>query len=101
MQDFKSLIKLNLIKDNEVTTEDVNLAEKLCRPNVGSLKDKSTRSKPEPVADNTAEIPDELININEELKLSADRLSVNCLNFVATIVHDLFYRSVALTNFTH
>ena len=58
MQDFKNLIRLNLIKDNKVKTEDVNLAEEDCGPNVRSLKEKSARPKLVPVADNTAEILD-------------------------------------------
>ena len=43
LQDFKSLMQLNLIKDNNTTTEDINLVEKAHRPNVESLKEKSTR----------------------------------------------------------
>ena len=31
-QDFKSLIRLNLIKCDKVTTIDANLAEKVCSP---------------------------------------------------------------------
>ena len=38
-QDFKNLIRLNLIKNNKVTTEDVNLAEKVSGSNDRSLKD--------------------------------------------------------------
>ena len=59
VQDFKSLTRLILIKDNKVTTEDDNLAKKVCSPDVRSLKEKSARSKPAPVADNAAEILDE------------------------------------------
>ena len=93
IQDFKNLIKLNLTKDNKVATEDVNLAEIFYHSDIGTLKGESTRSKPVPVADNTVEVPDKLINSNKELKLSADRLSVNGLNFVVTIAYDLFHRS--------
>ena len=63
------MIRLNLIKDNEVATKDANLAEKVYSPNAGSLKGKSARSKPVPVTDDIVEILDELININEELIL--------------------------------
>ena len=90
VQDFKSLTRLILIKDNKVTTEDDNLAKKVCSPDVRSLKEKSARSKPAPVADNAIEILDELINANGEFKLSTDSLSVNSLNFAATIAQDLF-----------
>ena len=72
VQDFKSLIKLNLIKDNEVTTENAILAEKIHSSDVGSLEGKSVRSKPAPITDKTIEILDELININQELKSQMD-----------------------------
>ena len=69
MQNFKCLIRLNLIKDNKVTTKDINLAQKVHDSDIRSLKGKSARSKLAPVADNAIEILDELISINEELKL--------------------------------
>ena len=99
--DFKNLIRMDLVKDNKITTEDINLAEKVYGPDIGSLKGKSARSKPVPVVDNAIEIPDELININKELKLSTDRLSVNSLDFAITNICDLFHRLAALINSTY
>ena len=34
-QDFKAMIRMNLIKNSKVTTEDINLAEKAFGPDVG------------------------------------------------------------------
>ena len=43
--DFKAVIHMNLIIYDEVTTDDVALAEKTFGPNIGGLKGKTTRSK--------------------------------------------------------
>ena len=64
------MIRLNLIKDNEVTPKDANLAEKVYSPNFGSIKGKSTQLKLVPIAESIAEVLAELENIDEEMKLS-------------------------------
>ena len=56
----------------EITTEDVNLAEKAFGPDVGSMKGKSTRKLPIPAFSNVIEIPWELLSVNEEIILSLD-----------------------------
>ena len=38
--DFKALMHMDLIKDNSVTTHDINLAEKAFSLDTGSLKEK-------------------------------------------------------------
>ena len=43
IQDLKAMIRMNLIRNNEVTTEDVNLAKKAFGPDVGAIKGKTTR----------------------------------------------------------
>ena len=101
VQNINSSIQLNLIKDSKVTAEDANLAEKVCYPDAGSLKGKSAQSKLVPTANNTAEIRDKLINVNEQSKLFVHRLSVDNSNFATTIGHDLFHRSAALIKLTH
>ena len=95
------MIRLNLIKDNKVATKDANLAEKVCSLDSGSLKGKSARIKLESIVANILKIPDELMNANKELKLSADELLVNGLNFATTIVGNLFHRLAVLINSTH
>ena len=64
------MIRMNLIRNNEVTTEDVNLAIKAFGPDVAGIKGKTTRHKPIPVIDNKIEIPEELLEVQ-----SAERCS--------------------------
>ena len=92
-QDLKAVIRMNMIKNSEITTEDVNLAEKAFGPDVGALKSKTTRRKPAKAISNVIEIPTELLSINEDITLSIDGLEVNSLKFLTTISHDITYRT--------
>ena len=92
---FKAAIRTNLIRNNTVTAEDIQLAEKAYGNDLGGIKSKSTRSKPEVVKSQVITIPDELLQVNEEITLSIDGLNVNGLEFLTTISHDLYYRSAA------
>jgi hypothetical protein len=93
MGDLKGMIRMNLIQNNVVTTEDVNLAMKVYGPDVPAIKGKTTRAKPTAVVSNFIEIPDELLNIQKDTTVSMDGLTVNSLKFLSTISHDLFYRT--------
>ena len=44
-EDLKTIIRMNLVKDNQVTIEDIDLAQKLFGPDVGPIKGKTTRKK--------------------------------------------------------
>ena len=91
--DFKAMIRMNLIKNVKITTKDVNMAEKAYGPDVGAKKGKTTRRKPQPAIDNQIEIPKELISLNEEVILSIDGMTVNTLKFLTTISHEIYYRT--------
>jgi hypothetical protein len=43
VEDLKAMIRMNLIRNNKVTTKDVNLAIKAFGPDVGNIKGKTTR----------------------------------------------------------
>eukprot|EP00957_Ditylum_brightwellii_P154026 11723142-Ditylum_brightwellii.AAC.1 len=42
VSELKAMIRMNLIKSNKVSTEDVNLAKKAFGPDVGAIKGKTT-----------------------------------------------------------
>jgi hypothetical protein len=48
---------MNMIKNNPVTTADVELAEKIFGPDIATLKGKTTRRKPVPVVEDYIDIP--------------------------------------------
>ena len=62
-------------------------------PDVGTQKGKSTRRKPNQVVDASIELPDELMDIHDEVTVSLDGMEVNSLKFVTTIAQDLHYRT--------
>ena len=70
VEDFKAILKMNLIKNCPITTEDINLAEKIFGPDIGSIKGKTTRRKPLAVVKSHIEIPKELISSQKEITLA-------------------------------
>jgi hypothetical protein len=72
---------MNLIKDNQVTTEDVNLAIKSYGPDMGAIKGKTTRTKPIPVTSNLIKLSDKLVRMNKDVVLSIDGMKVSFLIF--------------------
>lgn len=92
-EDLKAMIRMNLIRNNELTIEDVNIAIKSFGPDVGTIKGKTTRQKPSPVIENHIEIPEEVLPINREVTMFMYGLSVNSLKFLATISNNILYRT--------
>jgi len=89
LDELKAMIRMNLIKNNSVTTEDINLAVRAFVPDVATLKGKTTRTKPAPAVSNLVEIPDELLETHQDVTISMDGLTVNSLKFLSTISHDI------------
>jgi hypothetical protein len=84
---------MNLIRNNKVTTKDVNLAVKAFGLDVGGIKVKTTRRRPTPVSNNIIEIPDELSEVQRDVVLSMDGMTVNSLKFLTTISHEICNRT--------
>lgn len=53
-----------------------------------------TFSTPKQAVENDIEIPEELIDIQEDITLSVDGLNVNGLMILSSIAHDLCYRTL-------
>ena len=93
VDDLKAMIRMNLVKNNMVTTDDLNLAVKAHGPDIGSIEGKTARSKPVPVISDIVEIPDELLEVQQDPIVSMDGLTVNSLKFLSAISHELYYRT--------
>jgi len=93
LDELKAMIRLNLIKNNSITTEDINLAGRAFRSDVATLKSKTTRTNPAPAVSNLVEIPDELLETHQDVTISMDGLTVNSLKFLSTILHDIYYHT--------
>jgi hypothetical protein len=88
---MKALIQMNTIKNNPVTTEDVNIAKKIFGPEISSLKGKTTRRKPVPVIEDCIKIPRELIAAQHSVTLCLDGMKVNGIPFLTTISKNILY----------
>jgi hypothetical protein len=82
---------MNLIVNNLVTTEDIEIAEEIFGPDVGSLKGKTTRMKPNPVVNNYIDIPQELMLKQQNIVFCIDSIKVNGLLFLTTISKNVCY----------
>ena len=66
--DMKTAIAMNAIADLPVTTKDVDLAEKIFGPDLGTLKGKTTRRRPLPLVQDHIAIPPELYEHRDSVK---------------------------------
>jgi hypothetical protein len=69
----------------------LSLAVKAFGPDVGDIKGKMTRSCPKLVTSNIVEIPAELLEVQKDVILSMDGMTVNSLKFFTTISHEILY----------
>jgi hypothetical protein len=49
LHDFKAVISSNMVKNLPITIKDINITDKIFGPDVGAVKDKTTKQKPAPV----------------------------------------------------
>jgi hypothetical protein len=92
INDMKAIIWMNAIKNNPVTTEDVDIAEKIFGPDVATLKGKMTHHAPIPVIEDCIEIPRELITTQYSVTLCLDGMKVNNISFLTMISKNLMYQ---------
>jgi hypothetical protein len=88
---MKAIIWMNAIKNNPVTTEDVDIAEKIFGPDLATLKGKTTCHAPVPVSEDRIEIPRELIMAQYSVTLCLHGMKVNDISFLTMISKNLMY----------
>ncbi len=81
LENFKGIIKGNMIKNLPITIDDVMRAEKIYGPDIFALKGKSTRKTPKAVVNDQIQIPKELIENNLKLDLCIDVVYVCGISF--------------------
>ena len=94
MDNFKSILRMNVIQNCPVTVEDVNIADKIFGPDMSSLKGKSTRRKPKPVRKDFIKIPKELIEKHHDIELCMDTMYVNECGMLTAIDKTIKFRSL-------
>ena len=85
VQNFKHLLRQNIIQNCPVTAEDVDNAEKIFGPDIRAMKGKTTRKKPTPVKKDEVAIPKELLDKNSKLTLCMDVMFINGMPMLTSI----------------
>jgi hypothetical protein len=83
--DLKSVIKLNLIANCPVTTEDVDRAKTIFGPSLSILKGKMTRQSPHSVLSDYVAVPESILSANQYVTLFGDIFIINKIPFFATV----------------
>ena len=92
INNFKHILRQNLIKNCPVTLRDVEIAEDIYGPDIGTLKGRSTRKRPPVVTDDQVDIPNELITTWNDLTLCIDNMYVQGQVFLTAIDMTIKYR---------
>jgi hypothetical protein len=98
MNNFKSLLLMNVIQNCPVTVEHVNISEKIFGPDMSSLKGKSTRRKPKPVRSDLIEIPQEIITKHHDIDLCMDAMYVAECGMLTAIDRTIKFQSLVPMN---
>ena len=93
IENFKHLIRMNAIKNNPVTVEDITIAEKIFGPDVATLKGKSTRPRNLPTINDEIAVPPEIYERHHNIELCMDTMFVNGMPFLTAIDKTIKYRS--------
>ena len=83
-RDFMGMMRLGLVQNCPVTTEDVVNADRVYGPDVALLKGKTARSAPLPAVGNSLELPPELRNMDKTIDLAGDIFFVMNKPFLIT-----------------
>ncbi|KAL7581337.1 hypothetical protein ACA910_006095 [Epithemia clementina (nom. ined.)] len=67
LKDFKMIVQSNGIRNNLETVNDIELAEQIFGPDIGSLKGKLTRKRPTPIINYYIEIPPKRIHQHKDV----------------------------------
>ena len=93
VENFKNVLKQNLIKNCPVTIKDVEIAEDIFGPDISTLKGRSTRKKPPVIVNDQMEVPRELVYNWDNLTLCIDNMYVLGQIFLTAINTTIKYRS--------
>jgi len=85
VDNFKNLLRMNVIKNCPVTLEDIKTAEAIFGPAMSTLKGKTTRKKLKPIQRDEIKLPSEIKAINKQLELCIHIMYINGIPMLTTI----------------
>ena len=91
-QNFKHIIRGNMIKDCPVIEKDIDLAEAIFGPDLATLKGKTPRRTPRLILVDLIQVPPELIRKHSSIELCIDVMYINKVGFLTSIGYPIYYR---------
>ena len=79
------MLQMNVIKNCPVTSDHIDIAEKILGTDVATLKGKTTRKQTLKVLEDTVDVPEELYKLNAKLELCIDGMYINKHLFISSI----------------
>jgi hypothetical protein len=83
-----------MIKNCPITSTDVANANTIFGPDLATLKGKTVRITPPPVATDYVQIPNEIMSLNRNVTLAIDIMFVNGLPFLVSISRKIKFTTV-------
>jgi hypothetical protein len=95
-QSLKQAIQQNLWKDNPVTLQDIENAEKIWGPDLGILRGRTTRRSPPVIRgeEDAIDIPPELKVHHQNMELCIDLMYINSFGMMTAIDKTVIFRSL-------
>jgi len=90
-QDYKWIVRANMIANCPVTLNDINRAEAIWGKDVHALMGKQPKKKPTPVTRDIVKVPKEFMKLHNEVLLSIDIFFVNGIAFFLSLSRVIYY----------
>ncbi len=88
-QDFKGMVRANMIPNCPINATDIANARDIWGPNLASLRGKTVRRTPAPVVVEYVAVPKLVINRNKTVTLAADVFFVDGTGFLMTVSRNI------------
>ena len=96
---YTNIIKNNLLPNIPISVKDILNAERIFGPNLGSIKGKTVRTKPNSINITEIDLPDDIKDLYGNVELSGDIMFINKIPFFVSISHKIkFGTAEALKN---
>jgi hypothetical protein len=87
--DFNALVRLNMIPDCPITTENIKHADTLFGPDLATIRCKTVWRKPTRVVTDYVDILRALVDINKQVILAVDVMFVNSVPFLVSVLRTI------------
>jgi hypothetical protein len=92
--DFIAIVKNNLLPNINITVKDVEHAERIFGKELGSLQGKTVRSRPDAVITDYVEVPPDIMELHNDVTISADIMNVDRMQFLITTSRNIQFTTV-------